>query len=154
LLDPDATARRLNPADPTAAAIAAAREALARIDDYLAERVSFVVETTLAGKGHLELVGNAKSLGFDTRLLYICVDASERSINRVRNRVLHGGHFVPDADVKRRYARSIANSSIAVRLVDSAEFYDNSGSQARLVLIAKNGAVVWQADPLPAWVRI
>ena len=154
LLDPDAVARRLNPADPTAAAISAAREVLAKIEEYLVQRVSFAIETTLAGKGHLEVAAKAKSLHCDVRLVYICLDAPELSLNRVRERVLRGGHFVPDADVKRRYTRSIANSSIALRLADTAEFYDNSGDGHRLVLVAKNGTVIWQADPLPAWVRI
>ncbi len=154
LLDPDAVARRLNPADPTAAAISAAREVLARIEQYLAERVSFAVETTLAGKGHLDVLARAKALRYEVRLVYICLDTPELSLNRVHGRVRRGGHFVPDADVRRRYARSIANSSIALRLADTAEFYDNSGDGHRLVLIARNGVIVWQSDPLPAWVRI
>jgi predicted ABC-type ATPase len=154
LLDPDAVAFRLNPADPPTAAISAAREVLVRIEEYLSERASFAVETTLAGKGHLDLLAKAKSLGYEVRLVYICLDTPELSLKRVRNRVLRGGHSVPDADVRRRYERSLANISLALELADYAEFYDNSGDGHRLVLVAKNGTIVWQADPLPAWVRI
>jgi predicted ABC-type ATPase len=103
LLDPDAVARRLNPDNPNCAAISAAREVLTRIDEYLAERVNFSVETTLAGKGNLDLLAKAKALGYQVRLIYICLDSAERSLNRVRSRALLGGHFVPDADVKRRH---------------------------------------------------
>jgi predicted ABC-type ATPase len=120
----------------------------------LSERASFAVETTLAGKGHLDLLAKAKSLGYEVRLVYICLDTPELSLKRVRNRVLRGGHSVPDADVRRRYERSLANISLALELADYAEFYDNSGDGHRLVLVAKNGTIVWQADPLPAWVRI
>jgi predicted ABC-type ATPase len=64
LLDPDAVARALNPMNPAAAAIAAGREVLKTIDSYLGSGVSFAVETTLSGKGNLDLIDTA--LG-DTR---------------------------------------------------------------------------------------
>jgi predicted ABC-type ATPase len=35
-----------------------------------------------------------------------------------------------------------------------AEFYDNSAEGHRLVLVAKYGVVVWQAEFLPEWVRL
>ncbi|HEY2013359.1 MAG TPA: hypothetical protein VGH38_07645 [Bryobacteraceae bacterium] len=50
LIDPDAIARALNPSSPVAAAIAAGREALRRIDSCLDAAVSFAVETTLSGQ--------------------------------------------------------------------------------------------------------
>ena len=56
LLDPDAIARRLNPKGPSAAAIAAGREVLQRIEDYLASQVSFAVETTLSSRRNVELI--------------------------------------------------------------------------------------------------
>ena len=46
LLDPDAIARRLNPFNPSMAAIAAGREVLERTSDYFGQGVSFAVETT------------------------------------------------------------------------------------------------------------
>ena len=72
----------------------------------------------------------------------------------MRNRAADGGHFVPDADVRRRFARSVANASQALRLADLAKLYDNSAEGHRLVLVAKHGVVVWQAEPLPEWVRL
>jgi predicted ABC-type ATPase len=61
LLDPDAVARDLSPSDPSAAAVSAGREVLVRIADYLAGGFSFAVETTLSGKGHLDLLKTAKA---------------------------------------------------------------------------------------------
>ena len=46
LLDPDAIARRLNPLDPYAAAIAAGREVLKRTADYLGLGLSFAKEAS------------------------------------------------------------------------------------------------------------
>ena len=154
LLDPDAIARVLSPMNPGAAAIAAGRETLNRIASYIASGVSFAVETTLSGKGNLDLIDTAKACGYEIRLVFVGVDTAERCISRVRNRAARGGHFIPDADVRRRYERSMANCSRAFRLADIATLYDNSADKARLILIAKDGTIVWRAAPLPAWVRL
>lgn len=154
LLDPDAVARVLNPMNPSAAALAAGREVLRRIASYLASGVSFAVETTLAGKGTLNLIATAKSRGYEIHLVLVGLDSAERCIARVRDRVAKGGHVIPDVDVKRRYKRGMANAAIAIRSTDTAKVYDNSGNGHRLVLTAKDGTVVWRAVPLPVWVRL
>jgi predicted ABC-type ATPase len=154
LVDPDAIARILNPANPSAAAIAAGREALKRIAGYFASEVSFAVETTLSGARPMDLITRAKFLGYDIHLIFVGVDTPERCISRVRSRAARGGHFIPDADVRRRYERVMANSSRVSRSAGAATFYDNSADKARPVLLAKDGIVVWRAVPLPGWVRL
>ena len=72
----------------------------------------------------------------------------------IRHRAARGGHFVPDADVRRRYARSVANAANALRLPDFASCYDNSGDGPRLVLVAEAGKVMWQAEVVPDWVNL
>jgi predicted ABC-type ATPase len=134
---------------PSAAAIAAGREVLKRIEGYLASGVSFAVETTLSGKGNLDLIDTAKSRGYEIHLVFVGVDTPDRCISRVRNRAARGGHFIPEADVRRRYERAMANSSRAMRSAGVA-----TGNGHRLILIAKDGTVVWRAVPLPAWVRL
>ena len=86
--------------------------------------------------------------------MFIGLDSPERCITRIQNRAVLGGHFVGDADVRRRYASSLANAAEAVRLADTAKVYDNSGDQARLVLVARSGVVVWEAKPVPEWVAV
>ena len=144
----------MNPLHPAAAALPAGREALRLTAEYLRQRVSFAVETTLAGHGKLDLLREAKSRGYEVHLLFVGLDTPERCVGRIRNRVAEGGHFVPDADVRRRFARSVANAVEALRSADDAEFYDNSGGGHRLILIAKAGVVVWRAEPLPGWVGL
>jgi predicted ABC-type ATPase len=154
LLDPDAIARRLNPSDPSAAAITAGREALRRTAAYLNRAVSFVVETTLSSRNRVDLIREAKSRGYRVHFVFIGLDSPERCIARIRNRAARGGHSVPDADVRRRYARSVAHAAQALQLAEIAKFYDNSGDRARLVLVAHSGVVVWQAKPLPGWLAL
>jgi predicted ABC-type ATPase len=152
LLDPDAIARALNPPDLRRAAIASGREILRRIQNYLDNRVSFAIETTLASRRTLETMRAAKVNGFRIDLVYICLDTPERSVLRVNERVLQGGHDVSDEDVRRRYVRSLANVPEAVRIADRAILYDNSGDEYRRMLEVRQGVAVWiAAKPVP-WV--
>lgn len=134
LLDPDAIARQLSPSDPHRAAITSGREIVRRIRNYIDARVSFAIETTLASPRTVETMRNAKVNGFGIGLIYICLDTPERSILRVSERVMQGGHDVSDEDVRRRYLRSLANLPEAVRIIDRAVLYDNSGDEYRRML--------------------
>lgn len=154
LLDPDFLARGLNASNPVAAAITAGREELTRAADYIARAESFAVETTLAGRGGIRLICDARNRGFEIHFAFVCLDSPERCITRVRNRVARGGHFVPDADVRRRYHRSLVNMAEVLKLADTSKIYDNSGDAHRLILIATAGGVVWRAEPFPEWARV
>ena len=151
LLDPDAIARDLSPTDPSAAAVAAGRKALQLTEEYLNAKVSFAVETTLAGHRIIVLMRTAKERGYEVNLAFVALNSPEKNIGRIRDRVARGGHFIPDLDVRRRYARSFANLPEAIRLADLALLFDNSGDDARPVLIAHSGKIVWQAKLLPEW---
>ena len=72
--------------------------------------MSFVVETTLSSRGRLDLIRKAKSRGYEIHLVFIRMDSPERCITRIRNRAAMGGHLIPDADVRRRYARSVGRA--------------------------------------------
>ena len=87
-------------------------------------------------------------------MVFMGIDTPERCITRIRNRTALGGHPVPDADVRRRYARSVGNAGEALRMADITHFYDNSGDSPRLVLVARAGGAVWHAEPPPQWVRV
>ena len=134
--------------------MAAGREVLKRTADYLNRELSFAVETTLSSRGRVDLIRKAKSLGYEIHLVFIGLDSPERCITRIRNRAALGGHIIPDADVRRRYARSAANAAQALRAADITNFYDNSGDAARLILVGNAGIVVWQAEPVPEWLRL
>jgi predicted ABC-type ATPase len=95
LLDADAIARRLNPADPRGVALSAGREILWRVQDCLDNRTSFAIETTLASKKLLAIMQKAKTCGFTLQLVYIGLDTPERGILRVQERVLQGATMFP-----------------------------------------------------------
>jgi len=154
LIDPDAIARRLNPIQPSAAAIPAGREAILRCNAFLVERVSFTLETTLAGNGAASILRRAKDVGYSTFLVYVSLGDPELHIERVRIRVSQGGHNIPDADIRRRYERSLRRAPEALRLCDEAVVLDNSGVAPVRLLLLRSGRITWRADILPDWARL
>ena len=153
LIDPDSIARRLDVAKPARAAIPAAREAIVRCRALLADRLSFTLETTLAGHGAMAIVREAKNAGYETFLVYVALGHPDLHIEPVRLRVSQGGHDIPDADIRSRYGRSLMRAPEALRLVDEAVVLDNSGLHPVRMLLLESGRVVWRADVLPEWVK-
>jgi predicted ABC-type ATPase len=140
VLDPDEIAKGINPIHPALAGIRAARTVLERTTTFLNEGSSFVIETTLSDRNrHLDLIERAHEHGFRVWLLYVGLEKSQLHLNRVADRVRGGGHDVPDADILRRLSRSLGNLPEALRRVDRALLYDNSGRSMRLVASVQSG---------------
>jgi predicted ABC-type ATPase len=151
LLEPDAIARRISPDLPNRAGLPAGREVLRRTAEYLRGTESFAIETTLAGNWTTSAIKAALERSFFTRLFYICVDNPERSIQRVRERVAQGGHDVSDADVRRRYARSLSNACHVLQIVHQALVFDNSGAEPQPVFEMRKGELFNAAHEIPTW---
>ena len=62
-----------------------------------------------------------------------------------------GGHHVPDADVRRRYTRSITNARLVLRMVHHGFVFDNSGDGPRPIFEMRSGRLINLADEIPAW---
>ena len=152
VLDPDAVACLLNPSDPSRADIAAGREVLSRWRQLIGRRANFAVETTLAGIGPIERIRQAKLAGYQIRVYYVAIDTAELNVERVRRRVLQGGHNIPESAIRRRYRRSLANAPVALALADNGSVVDNTFYQAITVLELEAGRICWQAPNLPGWV--
>lgn len=107
-----------------------------RISDCVSGGQSFAIETTLAGRTILHTMVECKSSGMIVVLHYIGVDTLALAKLRVTERVGLGGHGVPEADMNRRFSRSMENVRPALDIVDFAYFYDNS-TRNRFRLVAK-----------------
>jgi predicted ABC-type ATPase len=153
LLDPDAVANTLQATVSSLLPMAAARHVLKSAGDNLKERRSFAIETTLAGKNYLQMMLDARRRGYEIVLVYIGTESVAINLARIRNRVLAGGHDVPEADVRRRYGRSLENLSIAIKRADHAILFDNSSEDGyRLIAILSTTGSQW-LQPKPPWVK-
>ena len=134
----DEIARGLSPFNPESVAIEAGRLMLQRIEELLAKDETFAIETTLATKSYINLVRRAQAKGYIVRLLFFWLNSPELALQRVAERVLKGGHNIPEPIVRRRYVAGISNLFLLfMREVDSWEIYDNSVYPA--IQIAKGG---------------
>src|ERR1051325_1541106 len=106
-LNADEIARGLSPFDPSAGAIKAARLLLGEIQECLADRETFSLESTLSGKTYIRRLIHALQLGYEIELHYLWLSTPAQAIARVRHRVRMGGHHVPTADIRRRFKRSL-----------------------------------------------
>ena len=105
--------------------LASGRVVLTEINRMLVSGESFAMESTVSGKYHLRILGEAKSRGYETILIYVFLDSVDLNIARIKNRVLLGGHDVPEADVIRRYDRSLKSFRNITKIVDFWELYYN-----------------------------
>ena len=151
IVDPGAIARLIDAAQPARAAIPAARQAIALCRTLMAQRTDFIVESTLAGHGAISLMTAAARAGYRTILIYIALGEPELNIDRVRLRVAQGGHDVPDADIRRRHARSLSHAPEAIRLADEAVLVDNAGPEPARVLMFQKGVLRWCSPEVPPW---
>jgi predicted ABC-type ATPase len=144
-------ARTLKSTMPSTFPIAAARRVLQSAREHIRKAESFAVETTLAGKHYLRMIAEARSRGFEIVLVYIGTENVEINLARIRNRVLAGGHNVPEQDVRRRYKRSFAKLPTARQGADHTILFDNSTEEGyRLVAVLGASGDQW-FKPLPDW---
>ncbi|MDD3050094.1 MAG: zeta toxin family protein [Candidatus Cloacimonetes bacterium] len=108
-LNADEIEREFNPDDMSGGKIRAGREFFKRFDILIKESNDFVIESTIAGRVLLKYLRLLKKQKYRIILLYLFLDNTEMAINRVRIRIEEGGHQIPDADIIRRYSRSLSN---------------------------------------------
>jgi predicted ABC-type ATPase len=135
-INADLIAAGMSPFDPGRAAFRAGRLMLEEIEIQADLGLDFGFETTLSGKGHLNVVRGLKRRGYGVHIFYLWVPSVELTLARIEERVLRGGHDVPEAIVRRRFGRSLRNFWEQYRpLADEWILFD--GSAAALSTIAK-----------------
>ena len=101
---------------------------LEEIENLVAKKIDFGFETTLSGRTYLKLIGSVRRLGYKVTIYFLWAPTVEVTGLRVKERVLKGGHNIPEADQNRRFARTVRNFLIDYRhSSDAWLLFDNSG---------------------------
>lgn len=108
----DLIARHIRTGEPGPALLEAGRLALRAVEEHVARRESFALETTLSGVWTTSLLTRLVQRRYELVLLYFWLPSADVALARVRARVARGGHDVPELDVRRRYERSLANFAV------------------------------------------
>lgn len=158
----DEIARGLSPLEPQAAAEQAARVALETIKwrlgmpapakpNELELRRDFSLETTLSGRAHLGIIRRAQAAGYRVNLMYFAVQDVETCLTRIARRVSEGGHDVPEADVRRRFIRSLANFELYIKQVDLWRIFNAATLSNTIVAEGRKGCISFlkTTDHLP-----
>ena len=123
----DEFAKSFSPFDPGAASVTASRYMLMKINYLLDRKADFAVETTLATRSLLQIVRQAQQLGYETTVLYFWLNSPDLAIERVRDRVVSGGHNIPDAVIRRRYVMGLQYLfDVYIPVIDRWILADNS----------------------------
>jgi predicted ABC-type ATPase len=123
----DEIAKGLSPFQPDKVAIEAGRIMLSRIKDLINYNVDFAFETTLSTKSYVHFIREAQSKGYMVTLIFFWLNSPELAIERVKMRVITGGHNIPDDVVYRRYYAGIKNlSKLYLPICDYWLIIDNS----------------------------
>ena len=133
-INADEIARGISPLNPEKAAIEAGRYMLSKIDKLIASKKDFAFETTLATKSYVKTIQLAKQEGYRIVLVFFWLDSVELAIERVKTRVLDGGHNIPKPVILRRYYSGLLNLfNLYIPICDYWMIFDNSTAPSELV---------------------
>ena len=123
----DEIAKGLSPFQPEKAAFEAGRIMLNRINEFLENGISFSFETTLSTRSYRNFILKAQEKGYTVSLLFFWLESVDLAKERVRTRVLEGGHNIPSEVIERRYFKGIKNLfEIYMPIVDHTMIFDNT----------------------------
>ena len=125
VVNADEIAKQRWPEDPAAHAYEAAQIAADTRSKLVELGHSFIAETLFSHPSKLDLIQAARRAEYVV-VLHVLLVPEDLAVQRVKYRVLAGGHDVPQAKIRERYRRLWALVAEAVARSDTATAYDNS----------------------------
>ena len=123
--------------DAFANPVSAGREMLKRLHAAVQQRHDFAIETTLASRSYAQQIPAWQEAGYRATLHFIEVPSADFAVERVAQRVAHGGHNIPEPDIRRRYERGLRLFNQTYRAIVDA-WYHWTASNEGLELVAKS----------------
>lgn len=155
IVNPDEYAKQIDPNHNGNSIIMAqaGRQAINRRNALLEAREDFSFETTMSGHSEIAFMKKAREAGYKVNLVYVGIKSEAQSQRRVDARVRLGGHPVSEADIKRRFERSMSNLAEAMKIAHRTLVFDNSGKRRRYLLGRENGKTRHVSRNLPEWAK-
>ncbi|WP_270975440.1 zeta toxin family protein [Campylobacter helveticus] len=115
--------------------IRASKIALKMRRNYIQQGKDFNQESTLCGNSILSLFHQLKKEDYQINLFYIGLENAQIAKERVKMRVLKGGHNVAENLIEKRYSESLKNCIKISHLCDNIVVFDNTQSYKKLFQI-------------------
>jgi predicted ABC-type ATPase len=150
VVNADEIARQRWPEDPASHAYDAAQIAAETRARLIELGRNFIAETVFSHPSKLDLIRSAHGEGF-TVVLHALLVPEDLAVERVRRRVLAGGHHVPEAKIRERQRRLWALVTDAIATSDIATVYDNSRLRGPRIVAQLSGGEAVGSPDWPAW---
>ena len=138
----DLIANGLSPFDPERAALRAGSIMLDQIHSLTKRGVDFGFESSLSGGTYVKLLQEMKRRRYLIPIFFLWINDVDLALERIRLRVRNGGHAIPEATVRRRFGRSLANFLRLYKpLADSWTIFDNSRDISKMVAFEESGKI-------------
>ncbi len=127
------------------------KHALRMYHEAISKRLNVCLESTLAGKGTMQRIKEAKDNGYFTIAYYVLLNSVDLNIERIVNRVQRGGHSIPEDIIQKRYIESPKNLISIQTQFDILHIIDNSEPYFRTQFSKINGEfkkVANQLEPM------
>lgn len=135
-------------------------EGLRRFEGSIRDRTHFVFETTLGGRTITNTLLDAIAAGVQVSVWYCGLDSVELHIERVASRVAHGGHDIPEEQIRERYESSMRNLCRLAPGLTRLAVYDNSRPLSdheqpdiRQLLYIDDGQIKVLDKNMPDWAK-
>jgi predicted ABC-type ATPase len=115
--------------------------------EALNNRESFAFETVFSHPSKIDLIQQAKDVGYWVRLYFVCTQGSDINVQRVKERYNTGGHDVPEDKIRSRYERSMQILSKTLPIVNEAFIFNNSWEHPEMIAQKTQGGKI-QIYPL------
>ncbi len=105
----DLIAAGLSPFKPESVALQAGKLQLKKIDEIVNKGESFAFESTLSGLNYIKRIEGWQKLGYEVVLYFLKLPNEDMAVDRVKLRVLEGGHKIPELVIRRRFKKGWDN---------------------------------------------
>lgn len=117
-------------------------------------KMSFSFETVMSHPTKIQLLSQAKAIGYRTYLYYVATEDPQINISRVRQRVKMGGHPVPEDKIVERYYRSLDLLGTAIQHTNRSYIFDNSSHEHIWIAEITDGQIVeMKVNQMPQWFK-
>jgi len=96
------------------------------LENAIEQRKPHVFETTLGGNTITELLLGASKAGIQVHIAYVGLETVEMHIARVAERVMRGGHSIPEERIRERFSSSRNNLVQLIPHIYELRLWDNS----------------------------
>ncbi|QST02568.1 zeta toxin family protein (plasmid) [Pontibacillus sp. ALD_SL1] len=150
-IDPDLLAKKYAQGSNNATLLGG-KEAIRMVNDCIQRKVDFSLETTLSGKLIKRQIESAKRNGFDVYMYFVGTNSVEINIERIKQRVLNGGHDIPEETVRKRGERIVSNVVGCLGKIDYLRVVDSTYKTMNTIFISTRKELIKKTEYTPEWV--